>query len=493
MVQGDGEPEMSDDHWGPQPGTTISRLTRRGKAVRAAAIALAVVVGLSVAGAAGGIGLARAGWERIAAAFAPGPALPTMSVHAPAPVAGGPWRAISAPGAPARDHEYAVVPTDPATIYLCLGAFETPAGLAPAGPVELWRTQDGGSAWARLPLPATNPGTCALSVAPDEPRRLLVTSQTLDQGRLSSCAATTDRLSADGGLTWTTIAAPAPAEPVSPAVAGCVAWVTARHVYLYDADATLRDARGAPLGRLARSDDGGRTWVRADNGLDPAIDYHPTRTGDGDTLVVSAWPGAARGSVTTLWVTRDAGAHWRPIGGISTFVDIVLAADEPSVVSPSAVHPLYGLVGDQPPSGLYRLGALATTDGHTWSALPPLPVAGATTARTGLTAALGVDGAGRFLAFGVDPRVGVPAAAHTAPGDWTNGAQWLWIWDPRAARWSVLAAPLRRPWPEPCASLCWRGIVTPRTGPSAAGGEVLSVVSGTGGEQGLYQIALPRT
>jgi hypothetical protein len=273
-------------------------------------------------------------------------------------------------------------------------------------------------------------------------------------------------------------------------VSGCTAWVTARHVYLYDADAPLRDVRGVPLGRLARSDDGGRTWVRADNGLDPAIDYHPTQTGDGDTLVVSAWPGAARGGVTTLWTTRDAGAHWRPIGGVSTFVDIVLAATQPGVVSPSAEHALYGLVGDQPPSSLYLLGALATTNGQAWSPLPPLPVTGASPARSGLTAALGVDASGRFLAFGVDPAVGVPDPGAAGQGDWTGSKQWLWIWDPRSERWNVVATPLPRPWPEPCGSLCWHGMVTLVQAPT--GGERLWVTSGAGGDdQGLYAIPLP--
>jgi hypothetical protein len=36
--------------------------------------------------------------------------------------------------------------------------------------------------------------------------------------------------------------------------------------------------------------------------------------------------------------------------------------------------------------------------------------------------------------------------------------QWLWEWDPRAARWSLITPALDAPWPQ-CSDGCWSAFV----------------------------------
>jgi hypothetical protein len=81
-----------------------------------------------------------------------------------------------------------------------------------------------------------------------------------------------------------------------------------------------------------------------------------------------------------------------------------------------------------------------------------LPVRSASAQRLGLLQALAVTPDGRPLAFGANPKTGVPAPSVVEYGP--TPTFWLWAWDPRATRWQALSPPLNHPASEGC-GLCW--------------------------------------
>lgn len=119
--------------------------------------------------------------------------------------------------------------------------------------------------------------------------------------------------------------------------------------------------------------------------------------------------------------------------------------------------PFYNLSAEQPPEFLYLLRVYQSNDQHRWSALPPVPAPGTSAQRQGLLQALAVTDDGRLLAFGVDPKTGMPSQANNVPGS-KIPAFWLWIWNPGSARWQVLSLPLNFVAEEGC-GLCWRAFL----------------------------------
>ena len=111
-------------------------------------------------------------------------------------------------------------------------------------------------------------------------------------------------LSEDDGATWRRIQHTSIAQSVSQ-FGVCTLWAAGRHLYL---ETTSFSNSGDP-GRtvLERSDDGGRSWTRADGVLAElaASWYAQPLDATGDTLAA-----LVVGEVD-LWITQDAGASWQ--------------------------------------------------------------------------------------------------------------------------------------------------------------------------------------
>lgn len=107
-----------------------------------------------------------------------------------------------------------------------------------------------------------------------------------------------------------------------------------------------------------------------------------------------------------------------------------------------------------------------------------------------MTQALGVDAAGRLYTLGVNPVSGVPPQGSlTVPQQEPDlSQQWLWVWDPTAARWQRFPTPLAAPWPANCGALCWSGTIS--AGASDASYVWLGNLSGDAesGPAALYRV-----
>ncbi len=264
------------------------------------------------------------------------------------------------------------------------------------------------------------------------------------------------------------------APPAPPEVTFCAVqfWVTKRHVFAvqYYQNTRVPDAIKAARTYTSffRSDDGGGTWTRLDAAMPPGgatLYLYPMHLADGDTLLmsdpyyVSNGHGGEDDWGTRLWRTRDAGQSWQLMATLSqNDGSVPVRALGVWSGSPTLSHPLY-VLGDTIDSHHFHIVIEQVSDLQHWSRLPPLPVAGATADRLGVTTVLAETSSGKLLALGVGPHNTVPAAgADPAPG--TYDQQWLWEWDPRAVHWIGIAPALQSPWPLHCSDHCFAGMLS---------------------------------
>ena len=451
------EPRGSGRWWRPRrPG--VARGHRRGRGLLAVGAMAAVVAVLVVV-------------LQVAAPLREGylPPSPTQAVTARAPVTlpGGAWQQIALPTRSAIQGDYAVSPTDPATIYACFSD-ATPnleSGQTFPGTIGVWVTHDTGHHWSTVGLPTLNGASCLVTVARGDPSRVGVLVGGVGNAR-QACDTDSIYLSDDGGTHWRSI----PYQPASPSGVfntWCVLTVTSDALYVEASWLTGEPANGGlQLSSWQRTTDNGQTWQRLDHAFGADALFETAEIGAGDDFVadVTHMPGEGDHA---LWITHDGGSHWQRLGALPAAVGLfVLPPPAHALRDASASHPYYALRADQIPSYLLRLAAYASADGRTWAQVPPLPVPGATDQRPGMTQVLGVDTAGRLYAFGVDSQNGVPPqSTYQAPGP-SPSRQWLWVWDPSAARWEQFPTPLAAPWPQMCGTPCWSGTVS--AGPDGA-------------------------
>src|SRR5262249_25053350 len=182
----------------------------------------------------------------------------TVVAAPPARLAESAWERISLPAPSDQVDGFAVAPRDPSTLFACTA---TPQ------PFALWRSTDAGAHWTRY-VPLDSRGTdCAVSLAPDDPRRVTVQVSQFAPGE-PLCGQDAFYLSTDGGASWRqlphhALAAIAPAASV--ASGRCELQVTAHHLFVLSSFVPAPGA--AQISRFARSDDDGATWTRADAGV----------------------------------------------------------------------------------------------------------------------------------------------------------------------------------------------------------------------------------
>ena len=156
---------------------------------------------------------------------------------------------------------------------------------------------------------------------------------------------------------------------------------------------------------LERSDDDGRTWMRADRGLAGlnTFWYPQLLDASGDTI------GALVGATSDLWITRNAGASWqrigpivRAIGGIQVVVsDLVTEASFGP--APRTCRCAFAVSSSDFLGSVLGGRYLSSRDYTHWSPLPPIPVEGASASRSGVFQILGPAADGRLLALGAEP------------------------------------------------------------------------------------------
>jgi hypothetical protein len=258
-----------------------------------------------------------------------------------------------------------------------------------------------------------------------------VDDPTLDSST-QPCAHSQYFLSEDDGATWRrvqhTSIAPAPSEN-----GDCQLWSTSRHLFMYT---YTNNDQGHAF--LERSDDGGRTWTRADNGLSELhANWYPwLLDASGGAF------GALVGAKPDLWITRDAGETWRQVGpivrdatGIGTVSELF---SEASLGGGAHLCRCVYAVAEYPGYLGYSVGrhVFVSHDDIQWSPLPPLPITGASVTRSGVYQVLDLTADGKLLALGADPRAG-PLATPDKTGRFNGPPPRLWAWDSHTGRWEL--------------------------------------------------------
>jgi hypothetical protein len=318
--------------------------------------------------------------------------------------------------------------------------------------MTLWRSTDTGAQWTGSPLALGSGTQCLISIAPDDPNRMMLQVTPSEQGT-QPCAHDVFYLSGDSGMTWHALPPHTSIAPKSAVFGWCDLQVTAHHVFLVYTYALGSQAPQVSL--LERSDDDGITWTRADRGLGNGALFFMPDIGPGDTLALTVvHPSTQAGpTATELWTSPDAGQNWRLESTLPEYPGpIMLAARARSGIAwPTQGQPFYALEEEQIPSDLYRERMLQSGDGQHWSLLPVLPESGVSDERRGILQVLAVLPDGRLAVWGTALRVGLPAsnAVHEPMSTF-----WLWLWGPAARQWQAFPLPLNVTATESC-GLCW--------------------------------------
>jgi hypothetical protein len=427
----------------PVPGWT-KRLSVRGKLARALIIALAVLVALAVPLLRGAAPLP----PQLTQLLTPTPGQFTTAAFESVPLPVVPGAELSA---------LRSSPRDPATAYVC--TYPQHASFGGASP--LWVTHTAGQTWSRAPLPAGSGTGCDVDPAWDGSNRVaLSTYADAPDQTAQACAYYRFYLSDDDGASWRAIALPSLAPTVSQD-GDCVMTVTARHLFL---DIVVNRNENQLQSIVERSDDDGQTWQRADQGLETlqpsqfqqAPWFALPLDGTGEALVMLVTNSNSENvKQADFWVTHDAGAHWQRVsseplpGPAFPIGSTLLVMTEPALADASQACQCVILVNT---FNVFNQRPYSTRDLTHWTALPPLPVKGASAERSGVYATLGMTGDGRLLVIGPDPDAGVPSLSDVN-GPFTKAPPALWAWDTQTGRWAVARTRLPCVNPANCYSL----------------------------------------
>jgi hypothetical protein len=426
----------------PVPSWT-KRLSLRGKLARALIVALAMIIALAVL------------FPRSAVPLPP----PLARLLTPAPTqtprpgqfSAGEFEPVPLPVVPnARLMLPVLSRHDPATAYLCT---KGPGGVQTNGPtndeITLWVTHNAGQTWSRAPLPGSIGLDCEVDPAIDGSPRVVVNMDAAAPDQNGLVRGGGNFLSEDDGATWRSLQC-ASLDPSVCADGGLWPFPSARHLYTQ----TMIQGRFT----LARSDDGGQTWQRADHGLEGLGDnwFVQPLDGSGEALFIGDVPSQST-ALTTLWVTHDAGANWQrvtsgglpdpPFGG-PDFTPII--TEPPLTDASRACRCVFVADAHDGPLPLrFNWRPYSSRDLVHWMPLPPLPLAGTSAQFSGVATPLGMTGDGRFLALGPDPEEGLPfPVGYRGPLPKTVPA--LWAWDTHTGRWNVSRTHFPCPDPQNC-------------------------------------------
>jgi len=393
-----------------------------------------------------------------------------LAAHPAVPLAAIPWEQIALPSSHHAAWSFALVPTDPSTVFACATNNGTQTnGARPGGPVELWRSRDAGARWQRVAVSLTG-SACSIQTVreTDGQVTVLATADSRTSAAQGNCSSIVSFISHDIGDTWSRVSAQGTSSSAQPG-AYCSFIITLHHLYLLHYFSSGANVATGWHTFLERSDDGS-TWTRADSGLSSDTRFFPTFiSGGADDTVIASVPdqhGPLLGVV--LWRSQDGGGHWQRLGETERYATLFASQESPAHRSDLASHMLYGLARYSILERSYAMRVLQSSDGQHWSALPGLPVDGANPDHIGVLETLGIASGGKPLFLGADPHAGIPRAGSD-PSTWRGDTQWLWAWDPHAQRWEVPQKPLEVPWPPTCSLQCWQSSLAWGAGPDGSG------------------------
>jgi hypothetical protein len=422
------EPERSSADGPVAAPNWARRLSTRGKLARALIVALAVLVALIAL-------LPRSTFTLppgIARLLTPAPTQTPL----PGAFTSGSWEQVSGPPIPVGSYfALTASPTDPATAYACVVLASADAtGVVTSPGVALWLTHDAGQTWREATLPPLTGINCMVSAARDGSQRVTVSVD--DPGRdqnAQACAHSQYILSEDDGATWRRIQHTSIILPAS-TLGFCRLWTAGRRLFM-DTNVFSNSDQGPSY--LERSDDGGLTWARADQGPGEVSGNWDAQPLDASGATLGALVGAA----PDLWITHNAGASWQRMGPIArealgTGTSGGLVTEAGLGGGPRACQCVYAvgfshLLG---PIAGWRV-SVSHDDAH-WSPLPPIPVMGTNANYSGVYETLGATADGELLALGAEPSVGVVATPDTH-GSRIGPPPRLWAWDTHAGRWEL--------------------------------------------------------
>jgi photosystem II stability/assembly factor-like uncharacterized protein len=431
----------------------MKRLSVRGKVGRVLIVALAALVTLAAL-------LPHSAFTlppQLTRLLTPAPTRPP----APGQFITGAFEAVPLPVVPgAALGDLAPSPRDPATVYVCASSQPAPTGGPDSGAISLWVTHDVGQSWSRVALPDLIGADCAVASALDGSRRLTLTirNTALNQ-MMQTCAHSQFFLSDDDGATWRAIQHTALA-PAGYSAADCSLWVTARHLFMatsFSSDAVDEHGSAPRRTSLERSDDGGRSWRRADNGLPDGNAGGSAQLLDATGEMLVAFDIRYDNGTAIqpyAWISADAGVNWRradtvrfptPPRGSGPIEEFLTEAPFGGLASASqACHCVFGVsdpAGFTPP--------LVSRDLTQWTPLPPLPINGMSAEGSGVYQILGLTVDGRLVVLGANPEQGVPGS----PADTgvSSPSLRLWAWNTHIRRWELALTPVPCLNPQSCA------------------------------------------
>lgn len=405
-----------------------------------------------------------------------------LTTIAQPPHMSGAWTAITLPAPKSLIGDVLAAPDDPATIFACVGSVPANVDGGASGQFRLWRTRDSGAHWTTVATPTLKGRNCSVTIANDNPQRILVTVMDTVLAQ-RPCTNIHTYLSNDAGSTWQSHRFDAPT-PQNTTEVYCEVYVTAHHLYSeysYDINAADPTQRQQII-RFVRSDDGGATWQAADADLGVANEFHPYQLGNDDSFAAAGFSFAAHDLEPTLWITHDAGRHWTTLG--KSAGDTFILTPTGDNATPSQALPWYALKGEQ----VDYVTIFQTTDLQHWSKLPRLPLAGSA---PNVAEALTVLSDGAMVVLGEAP----PTAATPTPLALIQQNPMktldIWIWNPQSARWSVIDAPLA--FTASC-GLCPSHFITNAKGANGKGTETyIWIYDDNSPDDVLYRLQLPHS
>lgn len=410
------------------------RISARGKVARALIAALAVIVALAVLLPRANVALPPV----VARLLTPAP----TQTPQPGRFNSGQWERVHGPPVPSGYfYTLAPAPSNPSMAYACTLPSPIDAiGASASRAVTVWQTHDAGLTWRQLALPVILGTYCTVSPAPDGSHRvtLNVDNFALDQNA-QACAHSQHFLSDDDGATWRHIPHASLASLASDN-GNCELWATAHRLFM-ETSVDINGLQGPSI--LERSDDGGLTWVRADQGLAQLQANWNAQLLDGSGATL----GALVGSAPDLWITRDAGASWRRTGPISR--DVLETGRVSYLITEAglgeggqkACQCVFALSYSSYAANITWQQIYTSHDYAHWTTLPPIPVQGTNALRSGVYDILGTTADGKLLALGAEPSVGAVATPDSR-GHVAGPPPRLWAWDTHLGRWEVAETPV---------------------------------------------------
>lgn len=407
----------------PAWGQRLSPRARVGRAITmVGAVCLAIFVAVGGPGTA--LALVGSGWDELFGGVNPRPLVNALPIHLNA----SNWAAARLPGDAFRIRGIQLRPSpgDPGVAYACWP--EHPTRGTEAAAVQLYVTADGAHSWTALHAPVTSAAQCRLVLDAADPRRVLLLTY---PGDPAMCGPPGVFASDDGGTTWTPVGLPASLPP------GCdlAFFSLGGRLFAWSGRAQTALAEG-PAAQLLTSVDEGASWSPAFPHLPAGVVVTLVAAHMDGSLLALLSPAAdqvspARPATRTLWCAAPGMAQWSPIAQIPPGTERVLASDDPGGMVGCRWGTLYALgfiAGDA--AGVGAASQIAvSTQGDGWRDVPPLRDVGGA---PGLP--LGTDG----LALTVGPAgtllIDVPYSGNGPTG---IGApqRVIWAWDPATGRW----------------------------------------------------------